>query len=68
MLMKVGNEQRKQTIITQNLGRPYIFMMFDDRKEPTVIASDSITEGMARKASQRMVQFDEKIQYRNGRR
>lgn len=50
MLMRVGDEQRRKTIVTQNLGKPYIFLMFDEKKEPTIICTRSITAIMLENA------------------
>jgi len=61
--MKVGDAQRKQVIVTQNLGRPYIFIMFDENKIPTIICSDAVTTAMAENATQDIAKLTNKIKF-----
>lgn len=37
MIARVGDTQRRNAIVNHNLNRPFLFITFDEKKEPVII-------------------------------
>lgn len=62
MIAKIGDKQRRDTIINHNLHRPFLFVTFDESKHPIVILN-GVTQVMWKNFKSKLDRLDDVLSH-----